>query len=122
MLEGIVAEILGCMDDEDTMPVFPPENVPALTPFMERFLSADERKGYIHYPDELLQLTADAELVRKYRYPDDLFGFIEEMLWVVSQVRGPDNKPLWERGLKRRLSDWFKEELDNSPQFKFDFR
>lgn len=122
MLEGIVGDIIGCMDDENTMPVFPPENVPALTPIMEKFLSPDQRKGYIYFPDEILQLAADAELVRKYRYPDDLYGFIEEMIWVVSQAQGPDDEPLWGKGLKQRLSDWFKEELDNSAQFKFDFR
>ncbi len=118
MFDSIVGEVLMAMDDDNSLPVFTPENVPALTAIMEKCLSPDQRKGYLHITDEILQLAADAELVRKYRYPDDFYGFVEEMFWALSQARGPNDEPLWELGAKRRLTDWLTEELGNSVQFK----
>ncbi len=121
MLDGFVGDVLVCMDDEHGMPVVEPVCAGDLPDIVLRILSPDQRKGYIVFSEEVLKYAADAELVLKYRY-HDFSAFMEELLWVLSQVGDVQDRSLWHLAIKDALRNWFEEELDNSAQFKFDFR
>lgn len=116
MLDGFVGDVLLCMDDESGLPTFPGIHATDLPELAGRLLTPDQQKGFIVYADEILELAALAEMVRKYRYPDGTAGFVEELFWMLSRVTNPEGDVPLGLTIRKALREWLEEELSNSAQ------